>query len=79
MIVNINDHVQIRPKPEAFRIYAEYYAFRRHLKVDGEGWATLQLHEIMAIFGPSITPDHMTGCPFETEIRLSDVVPDRTT
>ena len=72
MIFNINGYVKFKPKPRAFVIYAERYAkygVTATLKVDADGWASLQMHELMRIFGPHIEP-HCDGCPFETEIEL---------
>ncbi len=50
---NINSYVYFKPTPLAHEIYENYYSMAGGLKldVDSRGFAKLQLHSFMHIFG----------------------------
>jgi hypothetical protein len=60
---NLNDCIKFKPTEVGMRIYWDYWSLSsfiregRNLEVDSDGWAELQLHEFMRIFGPNITND----------------------
>ena len=52
--VNLNDMVKIKPTPLGKALFAQYYLGGLELECDKEGYATMQLWQVLRIFGPEI-------------------------
>lgn len=62
---NISNSIKLKltPSGRASLVRREFAS-----RIDGEGWITLQIHDLMSIFGQKI----FLGCtmPFETEVMI---------
>lgn len=54
MRIDLNDVVRVRPTANGLRQYADYYGGGLTLKPDADGWAEIQMHTLMMVFGPHI-------------------------
>ena len=48
---NFNYNIKVKLRPEGIKIFEEYYDYRIVPKIDDDGYAKMQMHEFMNIFG----------------------------
>lgn len=76
MTFNLNDAIRFKPKEAGKAIYREYWREAceiaglpaREIEVNADGWATMQLHEFMRIYGPHIGPGFESPIGMEIEL-----------
>lgn len=69
--VNLNDYILFAPNAKGLQVWEGYHAFFNvkapPLKLNTGGYARMQFHEFLAIFGPAVAPD-VAGSPCDTEV-----------
>lgn len=73
---NFNDYVRFRPTAGGMEIWREYWRETERIvgspypfKVDADGWATEQLHQVIRIFGPHFLRGFDSPIEMNFEIR----------
>lgn len=74
--MNMNNYVHFKPRELGIRIFNEHYEWMKEkgitqeLIVDSEGWAKLQMHEFMEIYGGKLRHPESVHTTVEMDIKV---------